>query len=64
MQKPLVLMGSELQIYRILRKTSILDDEIFILVNQKESNPHPIPLKAIGDAKYLESALTLKRLVL
>lgn len=36
-----------------------IDDEIFILVNQKRVTS-PYTIKAIGDAKYLESALTLK----
>lgn len=36
-----------------------IDDEIFILVNKKRVTS-PYTIKAIGDAKYLESALTLK----
>ena len=36
-----------------------IDGEIFILVNKKRVTS-PYNIKAIGDAKYLESALTLK----
>lgn len=36
-----------------------IDGEIFILVNKKRVTS-PYTIKAIGDAKYLESALTLK----
>lgn len=36
-----------------------IDDEIFILVNKKRVTS-PYTIKAIGDAKYLETALTLK----